>query len=114
MSAARGSAAGTGSRAGPAPASASASRGIRSSTAAPVGTSNGSSDRSIGSVRPGVAREVRGPLLQEGVPALDRLVGAVGESGRLAGEQLLADQPVINEVERVLEHPLGGRRLAVD
>src|SRR5699024_11369597 len=53
-------------------------------------------------------------LLQERVPALDRLVGHVGQARGLAGEDLLAHQAVVGEVERELEHPLRGGRLAVD
>src|SRR3981081_1294269 len=58
---------------------------------------------------PGERGPVRLALLQEGVAALDRLVRHVGQPGRLTGEQLLADQPVVNQVERVLDHPLRGR-----
>ncbi len=100
--------AGTGSNAGPSPSRARANRGSRSSTALPVGSGSSCSARAK-SVGPGVAGEIRGALLQERVPPLDRLVGAVGQPGRLAGEQLLADQPVVDQVEGVLEHPLRGR-----
>src|SRR6476620_4381217 len=47
-------------------------------------------------------------LLQERVAALDRLVGHVRQPGGLGCEHLLADQAVVDEVERVLEHPLRG------
>ena len=43
----------------------------------------------------GNGRPVGVALLQEGVAALDRLVGHVGQPGRLAGEDLLAHQPVV-------------------
>jgi len=58
--------------------------------------------------------EVLRPLLEEGVPTLLGLVGAVGEAGRLAGEHLLADQAVVDQVEGELQHPLGRRALGVD
>ena len=38
----------------------------------------------------------------------------VGQAGGLAGEQLLADEAVVDQVERVLQHPLGRRALGVD
>jgi hypothetical protein len=63
-----------------------------------------------------VAREP-GPigvaLLQERIAALDGLVGHVRQSGCLTGEDLLADEPVVNHVEGVFQHPDGLRRLAV-
>ena len=52
----------------------------------------------IDDLRLEVARErtpVGRPLLQEGVAALDGLIGHVRQPGRLTGEQLLADQPVV-------------------
>src|SRR5699024_1969178 len=52
-------------------------------------------------------------LLQERVPALDRLVGHVGQARGLVGEDLLAHQAVVGEVDGELEHPLRGGRLAV-
>src|SRR4051794_34390135 len=58
--------------------------------------------------------EVGVPLRQERVPALDRLLGHVGQPGRLPGKQLLTDQSVVDQVERVLQHPLGGRALGDD
>lgn len=61
------------------------------------------------SVVVGVRRPVGWPLLEEGVAPFRCLVGAVGEPGRLTGEELLTDQPVVDEVEGVLQHPLGGR-----
>src|SRR3954447_13802817 len=71
--------------------------------------------RSAGSLHvPGESGEVRIALLQERVPALDGLLGHVGQPRGLPGEQLLADQPVVDEVERVLEHPLGRRALGDD
>src|SRR5690554_7271413 len=45
-------------------------------------------------------------LLEEAVPALLGLVGHVGEAGGLAGEHLLADEAVIDQVEGELQHPL--------
>src|SRR5271166_7036703 len=64
-----------------------------------------------------IARE-RAPigvaLLQERVAALDGLVSHVRQPRCLAREQLLTDEPVIEQVERELQHPLGLRRLAVD
>src|SRR4051794_17177782 len=53
-------------------------------------------------------------LFEEGVSALDGLVGHVRQPRRLSSEHLLADQPVINRVERELEHPLRGRALAAN
>src|SRR5688572_4266339 len=50
-------------------------------------------------------RPVRRALLEEGIAALDGLVGHVREPGRLAGKDLLADPPVVDRVERKLEHP---------
>ena len=44
---------------------------------------------------PGELLEVLGPLLEEGVAALAGLVGAVGEAGGLAGEELLTDEAKI-------------------
>ena len=44
-------------------------------------------------------------------PSLHRLVDPVGEPGGLTGEELLADQPVVGQVEGVLEHPLRSRAL---
>src|SRR4051794_15849812 len=63
---------------------------------------------------PGEAGEVGVPLLQERVPTLDGLLGHVRQPCRLPGEQLLADQSVVDQVERVLQHPLGGRALGDD
>src|SRR3954464_2973148 len=63
---------------------------------------------------PGEAGEVGRTLLQEGVPALHRLLGHVGQPGGLPGAQLLAHQAVVNQVERVLEHPLRGGALGDD
>ena len=51
----------------------------------------------------GERRPVRVALLQERVAALDGLVGHVRQSRRLTGEQLLADESVVGEVER--DHP---------
>ena len=65
--------------------------------------------RLVDLVVPGVCRPVGRALLEEGVTTLSRLVGAVRKTGRLAREQLLADQAVVDQVEGVLEHPLGGR-----
>lgn len=62
---------------------------------------------------PGEGGPVRSPLLQERVAPFDGLVGHVGEAGGLAGEQLLTDQPVVDGVERVLEHALCSRGFAV-
>ena len=50
-------------------------------------------------------------LLEERVEALDGLVGHVRQPGRLAGEHLLAHEPVVDQVEGELQHPLGGRAL---
>src|SRR5437868_6204742 len=61
-----------------------------------------------GSVVPGVRGPVGVALLQEGVAAFGGLVGHVRQAGRLAGEELLADQAVVDQVEGVLQHPLGG------
>src|SRR5690349_8167854 len=44
------------------------------------------------SVVPGERRPVGVALLEEGVPALDGLVGAVRQPGGFTGEHLLADQ----------------------
>lgn len=66
------------------------------------------------SVVPGVRRPVGLALLEELVASLLCLVGHVRQSSGLAGEELLADQSVVEEVEGVLQHPLGGGALAVD
>ena len=66
------------------------------------------------SVVPGERRPVGVALLEELVAALLGLVGHVGQAGGLAGEELLADEAVVDQVEGVLQHPLGGRALAVD
>src|SRR5688500_13068182 len=63
---------------------------------------------------PGEAGEVRVALLQEGVASLDGLLGHVRQPRRLPGEELLAHEPVVDQVERVLEHPLGGGALGDD
>src|SRR5829696_9601204 len=65
-------------------------------------------------VVPGVRRPVGFPLLEELVPAFCGLVGAVRQAGRLAGEHLLANEAVVDEVERELQHALGRRALAHD
>ena len=57
-------------------------------------------------VVPGELLPVRFALFQERVPALGRLVGHVREPGRLAREELLAHQAVVDGVEGVLQHPL--------
>jgi hypothetical protein len=59
-------------------------------------------------VVPGECGPVGGPLLQKGVAAFDGLIGHVRQPGRLTGEELLADQAVIDQVEGVFEHPLRG------
>lgn len=53
-------------------------------------------------------------LLQESIPTLLGLVGSVGQSGRLSGEQLLSDQTLVGEIECVLQHALGRRTLGDD
>ena len=63
---------------------------------------------------PGEPGEVLVTLLEEGVPALLRLVGSVAEPGRLSGEDLLADQTIVDEVERKLQHALRSWTLVVD
>src|SRR5690242_21285817 len=50
-----------------------------------------------------VGTPVRLALLQERVAALDRLVGHVGEAGRLPGEELLAHQAVVRSEEHTSE-----------
>src|SRR4051812_26544655 len=50
------------------------------------------------SVIPGVGGPVRVTLLQELVATLLCLIGHVGQPGRLAGEQLLPDEPVVDRV----------------
>ena len=55
---------------------------------------------------PGVGLPVGITLFEEGIAAFDGLVGHVRHSGGLAREELLADEPVIEQVERVLEHAL--------
>ena len=54
----------------------------------------------------GEGAPVGGALLQEGVAAFDGFVGHVGQARRLAGEQLLADQAVVEQVECEFQHPL--------
>ena len=61
-----------------------------------------------------VGRPVGLALLEERVAALDGLVGHVRQPGRLAGEDLLADQAVVDGVEGELQHPLRRRALADD
>src|SRR5680860_624571 len=68
----------------------------------------------LNSVVPGERRPVGVALLQECVTPLDSLVGHVGKAGGLPGEHLLADEPVVDEVEGVLQHALRGGRLRVD
>src|SRR5437868_10546294 len=65
-------------------------------------------------VVPGELAVVGAALFEEGVAALDRLVGAVGEAGGFAGEELLADEAIVREIEAVLDHADRGRALAVD
>src|SRR5690606_16688693 len=60
------------------------------------------------SVVPGEGGPVGVSLLEEAVPALLGLVGHVGEAGGLAGEHLLADEAVVDQVEGELQHPLSG------
>src|SRR5918994_2245524 len=55
------------------------------------------------------ASPVRRPLLQEGVATLDRFIGHVGQPGGFAGEDLLADHPVVDRIEGELQHPLSRR-----
>jgi hypothetical protein len=63
---------------------------------------------------PGERRVVLVPLLEEGIPALLSLIGSVGESRRLSRKELLSDEAIIGEIERVLEHLLGCRALRCD
>lgn len=56
------------------------------------------------SVVVGKRRPVGVALLEKRVAPFDRLVGAVGEACGLTGKQLLADDAVIDRVERVLQH----------
>src|SRR5262245_3940428 len=53
---------------------------------------------------PGHVGPVGIALFEERVPALGRLVGHVRQARRLAREELLADQAVVDQVERVLQH----------
>ena len=53
-------------------------------------------------------------FVQEGLLALDGLIGHIGQAGGLAGEDLLAHQAIIGEVEREFQHALGGGGLHVD
>lgn len=59
------------------------------------------------SVPPGKSAEVGVSLLQESVAALLGLVRHIAETGRLAREDLLSDQTIIDHVEGELQHPLG-------
>ena len=43
------------------------------------------------SIVPGKRRPIGWPFLEKGVPTLNRLVGAIGQTGSFPGEQLLAD-----------------------
>ncbi len=63
----------------------------------------------LGSVIPGVGRPVRDALFEERFFALGCLVGHVRQPGCLAGEQLLANESIVEQVERILQHALGGR-----
>src|SRR5699024_8355493 len=55
------------------------------------------------SVVVGVVGPVGGPLRQERVATLDRLIGHVAHAGGLAGEDLLAGQAVVDGVEGELQ-----------
>src|SRR5215218_1980014 len=61
-----------------------------------------------------VRSPVRGALLEEGVAPFCGFVGHVRQSGRFPREYLLTDHPVIDRVERELQHPLSSRALATD
>src|SRR5579871_2950299 len=60
---------------------------------------------------PGKGCPIRGALLEECVAALGGLIGHVCQARGFPGEDLLADQPVVHQVERELEHALGRRAL---
>src|SRR5450756_2942511 len=62
----------------------------------------------------GEARPVGRALLEERVSPLGSLVGHVRESGRLPGEDLLAGEAVVGQVEGELQHPDRLRRLRRD
>src|SRR5690606_3147631 len=66
------------------------------------------------SIVPGESAVVGVALLEERIPALLGFLGHVAESGRLAREDLLTDQAVVDEVEGELEHALGHGGLAAD
>src|SRR3954447_690112 len=66
------------------------------------------------SVVVGKAAPIGGTLLEEGVAALHCLVGHVRQPGGLAREYLLADESVIDRIERELQHPLRRRALTAN
>src|SRR5215212_10103786 len=53
-------------------------------------------------------------FLEEGVAAFDRFIGHVRQPGSFAGEDLLADQAIVDRVEGELQHPLRRRALATN
>ena len=57
---------------------------------------------------PGKALELRFAFFEECVAALYCFFGGVCQAGRLASEELLTDETIIREVERVFQHALGG------
>ena len=57
---------------------------------------------------------VGGAFLEEAVAALGGFVGAVGEACGLTGEHLLADESVVDQSERDLQHSLRGGALGAD
>jgi hypothetical protein len=63
---------------------------------------------------PGEGGPVRFAAFQEGVTSLNRLGRAIGQTGGLTGEQLLADHAVIGGIHGVLEHADSGWTLAED
>jgi hypothetical protein len=74
----------------------------------------GSSEGPPWSELPGEGRVVRVPFLEERIPAFLRLFGAVRESRCFPGKELLSNEALIGQVERVLQHLLGCRTLGHD
>src|SRR5205814_9680732 len=60
----------------------------------------------IASKMPGERRPVGGALIEERISSFGGLLGHIGQSRGLTGEELLADKTIIHQVERKFEHAL--------
>ena len=83
--------------------------GVQGPAVLPLSRGSSGGERSV---VPGEGRPVRVALLQERVATFGCLVGHVGQPGCFAREHLLSHQAIVDEVERELQHSLGGRALA--